>query len=189
MGICQKAIAKAISSNCINPLFTGKAQRGFIINKADLASYTASDNIISAITLATGAHAYAVEIDSKAPFQGTVTALEAGDIRNAFTNTVVFHVPNDGANFRKDIVDNLANGKFVVIVENEWQGSSGDNAFSVYGVQKGLVAGDGDFTEDADNGGWTFTLTEQGVPKSGWYFWSSDYATTVAALEALLPTP
>lgn len=185
MSICANKIAVDITSNCADPLFQGHAQKAWLINKADLASFTASDNIISAITLATGAKAVAVEVNTKNPFSGTLTSMEEGDIRNTFTHTVTFHIPNDGAGFRKDIVDNLANGKFVIVVENEWQGTSGDHAFSVYGIDKGLQA-TGDNTEDADNGGWTFTLVESGVPTSGKFFWDTDYATSLAALDALL---
>lgn len=185
MSICANKIAVDITSTCADPLFQGHAQKAWLINKADLASFTASDNTISAITLATGAKAVAIEVNTKNPFNGTLTAMEEGDIRNTFTHTVTFHIPNDGAAFRKDIVDNLANGKFVVVVENEWQGTSGDHAFSVYGIDKGLQAS-GDNTEDADNGGWTFTLVESGVPTSGKFFWDTDYATSLSSLDALL---
>lgn len=190
MSICANKIAKDITSNCADPLFAGHAQRGFLINKEDIASFTASDNVISAITLATSTYAWQVEVNTKNPFGGTLTAMEEGDIRNTFTHTVTFHIPNDGAAFRKDIVDKIVNGKFVMVIENEWQGTSGDHAFSVYGIDRGLVA-TGDNTEDADNGGWTFTLTESGLPTSGKYFWATDYASTVSALEGLLkpPTP
>lgn len=184
MAICANKIAADISSNCTDPLYAGHAQRGFLINKEDIESYTASDNVISAFTLAASAYAWLVEVNTKNPFNGTLTAMEEGDIRNTFTHTVTFHIPNDGAKFRKNIVDKIINGKYVIIVENEWQGTSGDHAFSVYGIDRGLTA-TGDNTEDADNGGWTFTLTESGLPTSGKFFWANDYATTVSALEAL----
>jgi hypothetical protein len=185
MSKCANKIAVDITSKCADPLFQGHAQKAWLINKADLASFTASDNTISAITLATGAKAVAIEVNTKNPFNGTLTAMEEGDIRNTFTHTVTFHIPNDGAAFRKDIVDNIVNGKFVIIVENEWQGTSGDHAFSVYGIDKGLQAS-GDNTEDSDNGGWTFTLVESGVATSGKFFWDTDYATSLSSLDALL---
>lgn len=185
MSICDIKIANDISSSCTDPLYTGKAKKGYIINKADIASFTESGHIISALTLAASTYAYLVEVNSKTPFQGTATAMNEGDMKNDFTNTVTFHIANDGAGFRKDVVEPIANGKFIIIVENEWGGTSGDNKFAVYGWQKGLVAS-GDNTEDADNGGWTFTLVEEGVPVAGYYFYDTDVATTRAALEALL---
>lgn len=186
MSICDVKIAHDISSNCTNPLFAGKMRKAYIINYEDRATYTATDNVVSALTLAAGAKAYAVEVNTKNPYNGTNTAMNEGDMLNDFTHNLTFHVPNDGATFRKNIVDKLANGKFIVIVENKWTGTSGDNQFQIYGWDKGLEAGGGDFTEDAENGGWTFTLQEVNVARSGWYFWDTDEATSRAALEALL---
>ena len=91
---------------------------------------------------------------------------------------------NDGADFRTNVIEKLAGGRFVVILENLWGGENNDSFFPVYGLQRGLdcVA---ETTEDADNGGWNFTLAETGLPMAGLYYWHTDEETSRNDLDAL----
>lgn len=187
MGLCTKLIAADIEQNCTNPIFAGLEMIGYIINKSEIASITKSDNKVSAIALATGKTAFHIYNDGKQPFNGTKTTMAEGTISNKFTNEVSFVVADDGPAVQKDIIEKLANGEFVVIVENKWHNAVTDNTFQIYGLQKGLRASaieNDKYSADTD-GGWEITLTEEGVPQSAIYFFDTDVATSRTALETL----
>ena len=61
MSICDIKINNDITSPCNNPLYTGKKQKGWLINRDDVASYTLTGNYVTGITLVTGAQAYFIE--------------------------------------------------------------------------------------------------------------------------------
>lgn len=184
MSICDIKINNDITSPCSNPLYTGKKQKGWLINRDDVASYTLTGNYVTGITLVTGAQAYFIECNEKRPYQGTITTMEDGDIQNTFAHTVLCHMANDGADFRTNVIEKLAGGRFVVILENLWGGENNDSFFPVYGLQRGLdcVA---ETTENVDNGGWDFTLAETGLPMAGLYYWHTDEETSRNDLDAL----
>lgn len=184
MSICDIKINNDITSPCSNPLYTGKKQKGWLINRDDVASYTLTGNYVTGITLVTGAQAYFIECNEKRPYQGTITAMEDGDTQNTFAHTVLCHMANDGADFRTNVIEKLAGGRFVVILENLWGGENNDSFFPVYGLQRGLdcVA---ETTENVDNGGWDFTLAETGLPMAGLYYWHTDEETSRNDLDAL----
>ncbi len=64
-------------------------------------------------------------------------ALAVGTYRNTFTNTVNLVVFNNDPDTCEQIINGLANGSFVVILENKYKGTSeetnpGDAAFSSF---------------------------------------------------------
>lgn len=187
MSICIDKLEENISSPCKNPLFAGKRRKGWLFNRADISSYTTSptnDHIVEGIMLASGAKGYFIQADVKLPFNASVSAMNEGDYTNDFTHNVVCYIPNDGADWRENIVNKIANGEFVVVLENKWTGNNGDNQFQIFGLQQGLLAVS-DVNEDAENGGWNFTLQENGTPMSGMYYWHTDEETSRNDLDAL----
>lgn len=187
MSICIDKLSENISSPCSNPLFSGKRRKGWLFNRADISSYTTdplNDHIVDNITLASGAKGYFIQADVKLPFNASVSAMNEGDYTNDFTHNVVCYIPNDGADWRENIVNKIANGEFVVVLENKWTGNNGDNQFQIFGLQQGLLAVS-DVNEDAENGGWNFTLQENGTPMSGMYYWHTDEETSRNDLDTL----
>lgn len=178
MNLCEKLITKCIGADCDNPIFTGLESKAYIFNKSEIASFTYDEdepNLITGITMKTydddGSDVeysgYTITQIGKQPYTGTNTALVEGNVSNKFTETLNFVVP-DNSPTAAAILDNIANGRFVVIVANEFTGSDGKGKFQCYGVKKGLVATsieNDKYSEDTD-GGWSISLSSENAPNS-----------------------
>lgn len=198
MAVCDNIIKKGISPSCDDPLVQGVEQRGVIINRDDIdfsaaVFNTTRKNVIETIALKAGKNAYEVVVMGSTPFTGTNTALATGTYRNTFTNTVSIVILDNGPDVCENVIDGLANGEFVVILENKFKGlqkeeNPGDPAFQVYGWYQGLRASEmtnDKYSEDTD-GGWAVSLQETRAPKSGVFLFKTDYETTAAAVESLV---
>lgn len=198
MAVCDYMIKQGISPSCDDPIVQGVEQRGIIINRDDI-DFSATTfnstrkNVIETIALKSTKKAYEVVVLGRTPFTGTNTALAAGTYRNTFTNTVSLVILDNGPDVCENVIDGLANGEFVVILENKFKGlqkeeNPGDPAFQVYGWYQGLRASEmtnEKYSEDTD-GGWAVSLQETRAPKSGVFLFKTDYETTAAAVESLV---
>lgn len=198
MAVCDYMIKQGILPSCDDPIVQGVEQRGIIINRDDI-DFSATTfnstrkNVIETIALKSTKKAYEVVVLGSAPFTGTNTALAAGTYRNTFTNTVSLVILDNGPDVCENVIDGLANGEFVVILENKFKGlqkeeNPGDPAFQVYGWYQGLRASEmtnEKYSEDTD-GGWAVSLQETRAPKSGVFLFKTDYETTAAAVESLV---
>lgn len=198
MAVCDNFIKQGISPSCDDPLVQGVEQRGVIINRDDIdfsaaVFNTTRKNVIETIALKSGKKAYEVVVMGSTPFTGTNTALATGTYRNTFTNTVSIVILDNGPDVCENVIDGLANGEFVIILENKFKGlqkeeNPGDPAFQVYGWYQGLRASEmtnDKYSEDTD-GGWSVSLQETRAPKSGVFLFKTDYETTAAAVESLV---
>lgn len=178
MNLCEKLLAGCISADCANPIYTGIDSTAYIFNKSEISSFTVdaqNPNLITAITMAevsagVTATGFKIQQFGKQPFTGTTTSMAEGNISNKFNAEVHFTVPDNCPN-AASIIDNLANGKFVVVLVNDYEGSDGKGKYQVFGSKKGLTATaiDGDkYSEDTD-GGWAVTLTEENTPMSAMF--------------------
>lgn len=189
--LCETLISTDIAFACDDLVKRGLEPDGLIINRADIDfSSTAFDaqnpNIIKTLILRSGKKAYEIQQLGNTPFTGTQTELVAGTYRNTWTHTIPIAVLANNPDVAKNVIDGLANGKFVVILKNHNDPESG-NHYQVYGYEQGLVASAGiseKYSEETD-GGWLITLTETGAPKSAMFFYKEDDATTDSAYEAL----
>lgn len=202
MNLCEKLITKCIGADCDNPIFTGLESKAYIFNKSEIASFTYDDNdpnLITAINMKTYQDGgddlsyvgYTISQLGKQPYTGTNTALVEGNVSNKFTETLNFVVP-DNSPAAAAILDNIANGKFVVVIANEFNGSDGKGKFQVYGAKKGLVASaieNDKYSEDTD-GGWAITLTSENAPNSALFIQHLDTSgsTPVDDTESYLDT-
>lgn len=150
MGFCDGLIKKGILHDCKNPVIGGIEQEGVIINRADI-DFSAvvfdslRDNVISELVLRTDAKAYKVVIPTSKPFSGTATTMEKGTNRNSFTHNVGMVILDNSPDVCDSIIDSLASGKFVVILENKYKNTNkkenaGDSAFQIYGYYQGMEA-------------------------------------------------
>lgn len=196
-GVCDNLIKKDIVPSCDDPIVPGIEQEGVIANRADVdfsaTTFNATrKNVIETLAMKDGKKAYKVVVYGGTPFTGTNTALATGTYRNTFTNTVNMVVLANDPDVCGDIIDGLANGEFVVVLENKSKGlqkedTPGDSAFQVYGYYQGLKAAEirsDKYSEDTD-GGWSISLTETKVPKSALFLYKTSYDTTKAAVNAL----
>jgi len=199
MSYCDGLISKDVTIDCSNLMQPGLEAEGVIINRKDIdmdnVEYAADNkSIVSAIPLKAGKRGYKVVIPGSTPFNGTGTTLAEGTVRSAFNHTVGMVILANDPETTEKVIDGLATGEFVVIVENknknlgkEADKGKGNSAFSVYGLQQGLRATtieEDRYSEETD-GGWNVVLTETRAPKSGLFFYSGTIEGTRTAFEGL----
>lgn len=195
---CDYLLKQDIAPDCTDLISGGLEQQGVIINRKDIDFGTTAfnatmPNVIETLALKSGKKAYKVVMYGNSPFTGTNTAFVAGTYQNTFTHTVSMVVLDNGPEVCENVIDGLANGEFVVILENKYKGlnqeeNPGNKAFQVYGWYQGLKASEitnDKYSEDT-NGGWLVNLQETKAPKSGMFLFKTDYDTTAKAVEALL---
>ena len=120
----------------------------------------------------------------------------AGTYRSSFTNTVAIVILANDPDVCADVIDGLANGTYVVVLENKFkglqkEGNPGDAAFQVYGYYQGLTATaiDNDKYSEDTEGGWAVTLEEQKTPKSALFLFKTSYEATKTAVNTLTAEP
>lgn len=190
---CDFKLAQDIQGSCDNPQVAGMKNTGYLINFDDIdwdniAKDASSANIVKTLPLLSGKRAYKVVVPGNTPFTGTQAAMVAGTYRNKFTKTASMVVLNSGPDVSKNVIDQLANGRFVFIFENKFQGTDKKNTFEIYGLEQGLSASEltnEKYSEDTD-GGWAVTLEETNAPTSGMFLFNTDISTTRAALNSLV---
>lgn len=201
MGVCDDILKKDISPSCDDPVVQGLEQEGVIMNRADV-DFAATlfnstrKNVIETLAMKTGKKAYKVIVPGKTPFTGTTTALATGTYRNSFTNTLALVILANDPDVCADIIDGLANGSYVVVLENKYKGlqkeeNPGDAAFQIFGYYQGLTATtieNNKYSEDTE-GGWAVTLEEQKAPKSALFLYKTSYEATKTAINTLTAEP
>ena len=201
MGVCDDILKKDISPSCDDPIVQGLEQEGVIMNRADVdfaaTVFNATrKNVIETLAMKEKKKAYKVVVPGKTPFTGTTTALATGTYRNSFTNTITLVILANDPDVCADIVDGLANGSYVVVLENKYKGlqkeeNPGDAAFQVFGYYQGLTATtieNNKYSEETE-GGWSVTLEEQKVPKSALFLFKTSYEATKTAIGTLTAEP
>lgn len=193
MSYCDSLIAANISQNCENPLVAGVEREGVIINRSDIdfAASVVSGNKITTLALKSGKKGFKITQPAAAPFSGTSTTLTTGTYYNSWTHNVGFVVLDNTPDVCSKVIDGLANGSFVVVLENKTKsGKDTPNGqeFQVYGWHQGLKASEiseEKYSEDTD-GGWAVTMTESKSPLSAVFFSAGSYASTKSAFDSLV---
>lgn len=195
--ICSYLLSGDIAPSCKDYVVPGFEQDGLIMNRDEIdfgaiEFDSARPNVISQLAMLAGKRAYRVRVLGNTPFTGTATSFVAGTYQNTFTNTVQFLVLDNGPDVCANVIDMLANGKFVMILENTYKSlnketNKGDSAFQIYGYTQGLAASaiENDKYSEETNGGWLVTMQETKASKSGFFLFKTDYATTKAMFESL----
>lgn len=195
--LCAKLVEADIKPSCDNPIVTGVEPIGVIINRADIDFGNILYNgtrktVVESLPLKIGKKGYAISIPSNTPFAGTDTNIVNGTNSNKFTSNVGFVILNNDPDVTEKIIAGLANGEFVVVVQNKYNNKDksttpSDSVHEIYGLEKGLKAttlGNDKYSADTD-GGWSVVLTETEHPTPAYWLYDTDYATTAAAFEAL----
>lgn len=195
MAECDWAIAQNIAEDCDNPQTRGLEADGIIINRKDIdfascVKDPTNPNIVKTLALKTGTKGYSVAQSGATPFTGTQTAFAAGTYRNKFNKDVQFVVLDHSADAAHNIIDQLANGSFVLVLKNNYNGSDGKSKYEIVGYESGTRQTEGtrDPYGDAD-GGWIVKLQEV-APTSAIFLFDTDESTTDSAVASLLtPAP
>ena len=197
--LCEKLISSCIGADCNNPIFDGIEAKAWVFNKSEIASFTDDDSTPSNPNLKTAIvmkenegvsyTGYTITQLGKTPYTGTNTTLAEGNVANTFTETLNFVVP-DNSPTTAMLLDNVANGRFVVVVKNSYEGSDNKGQFQIYGARKGLVctAMQRDAYSDENNGGWAVTLTAEKTPTSALFLEhkTEDTVDTESYLDSLV---
>lgn len=184
------SISDDVSQDCDNPMVAGTKDRLILLNFSDLDSVSKNANplIIEDMLLASGTEAF--QYDGKNNSNGNNFELIVKDFAEVYKHKLPFKVfKNDGAT--KQQLELLAKGRVIAIVENNHKGSGGDAAFEILGLDSGLVltVHTRDANDDPTQGAHDLMLEssdkslEPHVPVT---FFSVDYATTKALIDALL---
>ncbi|MBR3467167.1 MAG: hypothetical protein IKH15_08125 [Bacteroidales bacterium] len=192
--LCEKTLSACIAAQCENPLFAGVDSEALIFNFSQIASVTYSTtngNIATGITMGTDGQSnsycgYTCQQLGNRPYEGSQTEMVEGTYGNKFTHTIQLAVTDNGPDVAHDIIDNFANGKFAVILKNDYVHANGDNKYQMYGFKKGLKCTAITREVWGDNeSAWIVTLTEENAPQSATFLFATDATTTDAAYEAL----
>lgn len=186
--VCDFALAQDISIQCDNPQTSGLKNTGWLMNydEVDWDNITKTGNIVSKLALKNG-RAFRCVVPGKTPFSGTQVAMVAGTYKNKFNKTAAIVVLDSGPDVCENIIDQLANGRFIFVFENKYQGKDSKNTFEIYGLEQGLIASEmtnDKYSEDTD-GGWAVTLIEENAVKSGIFLFGESLSATRAALASL----
>lgn len=137
MSVCS-LISAGLSPSCTNPLIAGVNDRLILMNKSEISgiSYDVTETeIIDAVTLVSGASAYAYQGQnfSNEPSSRAVVGRYAKRVEHQ----IDFLIFGEG-NIVKEQLNLMLQGKLCAIIQNQYEGTDGDSAFTFYGVQQGL---------------------------------------------------
>lgn len=184
--LCSKALKGDLTPDCRNRLFSGMAGGAVIFSKDDVKSVVFDanrKNVVSLITLKDDAVVRRWYMDTKQPYNGTGTAMNANDtMPNDFTHTFSGMILANGSETTEDI-EALASGRFVVVAENDYKGNITGNyyGYQIYGLDKGLRASEIATTKYENNDGWTCNLSEENVPNAGRFLLVKEQVTGLSA--------
>lgn len=192
MSNCDSKLAVNIVFDACNPAAKGLKSIGWIANFDDVdhtathATRKNGTNTFTDIVLKDGKKLYQIVQAGKTPFSGNTSEAQVGTYRVTWNKTLPFIILNSGSDVSANIIDKIANGKFVAVVENAFSGKEGDNEFEIIGLETGLTLTEGNnekYNEDY-GGGWSLTMVEENAPTSGFYLLDEDVPTTLAKLKA-----
>lgn len=193
MPSCDSLLAAAIGFDCSNPQVAGIETDGCIINRKDIdfdASTRDSQNpnLLTNLALKSGKTGFSITQVGNQPFNGSNAAFVQGNFRNKFNKVVSFLVYDHSPACCHNIIDQIANGEFVVVLKNKYAGTDSKAKYEVFGFEAGLKQTEGSrdpYSEDTD-GAWQITMQETGAPTSGLFLYKTDASTTEAAFESLI---
>lgn len=195
--LCEKLITACIAADCANPLYAGVDSMGLIANYSDIASVTydqSNPSIVTGITMKTdtvGSDSvarcwYTIQQLGNKPFDGSQTEFAEGTYANRVTHQIQFAIVDNGPEITENVVDRLLNGKFCVILKNDYVHSNGDNKYSIYGLSKGLKCTGLTRELWGDNeSAWIVTLTEENAAKTGLFVFTTSEQATDTMIEGL----
>ena len=184
-------MAANIAKDCATPIVGGYTGRGVLIDIADLSAVTqdgSNPRIITAITLRTSKKLSVVDnAFSQQPFNGSGSQSNTDDGMMKHRKTLVLTIPKRGAKASKEIVEPTYQSPLGYIAVLEKKDRNGDGSFEVVGFEQGLQANaDGIVRNEYENGGCTIVTMSTNEVNYEYSFFDTDYATTLAAFEALL---
>lgn len=190
---CSTTLGKDILNDCNEAYGKGVERYYYVIDREaiDWGSEASKreGHLITKITALEGKRGYKIKNPSNEVPAITVTDTNP-TIGTAFDKVLPVVLLADSPENAEAIMG-LKQGKYVVIYENTVKGETGSQAFVVFGWETGATGRDLTLDKSSDDsmGGWSGNLTETGAPTSQLFYFSTDYKTSKAALEALCTAP
>lgn len=183
---CLGVISANIDEDCDNPRVIGYEDTAVIVNRSDIdwtsVTYNSSNKrIVERFAVLTGKSPFVIYNPRLADvsFNGTQTALNA-DTRH-YTKTLQFYFKGIGGAAAANVVEPLAKGEYVVILQRK--DHIGDGSFQIFGLQNGIYATEQ--VQDETTGYWLMTMAID-EPYAETVLFKTDYATTKTDFDALL---
>lgn len=187
-GVCG-LIAAGHSPNCDYPLTAGNNERLILYNFDEITGYDVNVSnplvveAINMVALKTGFEFVGQNYSNEPKYR-----MRKGAYVNTYEHEVNFLIFGYNGAVKK-IVEAMAKGKLVAVVENNYRGSDGSSAFELYGSGSGLYVQtlERDANDQDNNGAMKIQLLtgerggEGSLPKS---IFDTDYATTKAMIDA-----
>lgn len=188
---CAANLAASIAPDCANPIVSGYTGRA-VFFKADGSATLVADGsnprTITSVTLP-GADKF-IAVDNAnvvTPLDGSATQSNGDSGRILFSKNVTFRVPLRGSETSKDIIEPLTQSPFGWTGIFEKRDKVGNGSFEIIGMLQGLrPTADGIVRNESENGG---DVAVTMACQEAWFecdFFDTDYATTLAAFEAML---
>ena len=191
MASCVSNIAGNIGLDCANPIEGGYTGRAVLIPMEAVPQLTkdaSNPRIISAIAIAQGAKVVSVDNEGSVPFDGSSTTGNADTGYTKFAKAIAVKMPQRGAEFAAKVLEPLVKSGRGFIGVFEKTDRNGDGSFEVIGAYSPLKVVDPSSVtrqETTAGGAWAATLQSTEVYAECVLF-DTDYATSLAAFEALL---
>lgn len=179
----------------------GYEQVGYIFNRKDIdfasvkkgwknesGTVEIPNTVITNLEMVAGKKGYKIN-QLKRAFADTTVSLATGDYRNGFTQQVSFNIYDHSPEVAK-LVNALANGEYVIILEQKDKGEDGINSYRVFGYENGLTATaiDQDNYSDTLANGWSIQMQEQNTSGSEYFLFSNGGQDNVEPTLALTKT-
>lgn len=166
MGVCDTVLQVDIQSPCT--VKKGIKRTAKLINRSQITNLGVAikaTKLLSAITLKQGGKAYKAVVPGDRPFEGLAQNLEVGTYDKTFTTDIpIVILGNDEATAMQ--IKQLANGTFVLVVENNDYTGTDTGRYQVYGWECGLKISAATREPNGDNPGWAITLHEEGATEA-----------------------
>lgn len=135
--ICDLITAN-MGPDCTNELIAGSNDRFWIMNHSQISSTPRNvtyNNIITSILLDSGTNAYTVtgKNFSNSPAHRAVVE----EFQTAYEHEVGGYIFAESDAIKRQLHE-MKNGKMVIVTQNNYTGTDGDAAFTMYGVANGL---------------------------------------------------
>lgn len=191
---CVGNLAGSIKMDCAHPLEGGYTGRAIILPESAvlaglvLTRDASNPRIVKGISFADqgddmGTYGYAVDNVTMTPFDGSSTTGNGDAGYPKFVKAMAIRIPERGAAVSKNVIEPLAFGRFVMIVEKE--DKVGDGSIEIIGLQSAMRCTDPSTItrqETANGGAWSATLQCSEQFAEVVYF-NTDYATSHADFE------
>lgn len=183
---CLGMISANIDEDCDNPRVIGYEDVAVIINRSDIdwsgITFDGSNRrIVDGFALVAGKKPFVIYNPrlTNPSFNGTQTELNT-DTRH-YTKTMQFYYKGIGGAAAANVVEPLAKGEYVVILQRK--DHSGHGSFPILGLQNGIYATAQ--VQDETTGYWLMTMAID-EPFAETELFKTDYAGTKAMFDSLV---